>query len=642
MCRRATIRLLAAGLILASPLQYAWAQSAGLDWRHIGNAAIDLAAPSVATGPVDRVWYSSDGATLYVRTISGRIFETSSFEQWRRVADPKVVAPAHENPAAANFPEPALRASFEAPVSGRLYGVGRDAYRSDDGGLSWSNLTGYKDASILGGQLSDVVASPKDPDEVVVAASSGVWRSLDGGLSWSGLNQSLPNLPSGRLIGVPSGSRGVRLSLAGGAAEVEWAPGEKTAWKLADSAAVQREIAVKGALSQELKRTVTAIATAKDFIYAGDSEGRLAVSPDSGVSWPQQFKVADPASLGAVSAIWVDASDPRIAIAVLGARPNTAPEQSKAAYVLRTMNGGIYWDDITANLPASAVAHGVTADRASGAVYIATDAGVFFTITDLTAAGRPTLWVPLTENLPAAPATDAKLDAGGNQLYIALDGYGVYATIAPHRFRDARVVSAADYSSRPAAPGALLSVLGTKVESANSGTMQVPVLAASDSASQIQVPFEATGTSVSLAFKAAAGRLTVGLPLQSVSPAIFVDPDGSPLIMDAESGVLLDSSKPAHANTRVQVLATGFGRVQPDWPTGLAAPLSDPPRVIAAVRATLDRIPLEVTQAALAPGYVGFYLIEIQLPQVLNAGPAELVLEAEGQQSNRVRLYVQP
>jgi uncharacterized protein (TIGR03437 family) len=60
------------------------------------------------------------------------------------------------------------------------------------------------------------------------------------------------------------------------------------------------------------------------------------------------------------------------------------------------------------------------------------------------------------------------------------------------------------------------------------------------------------------------------------------------------------------------------------------------------VRATLDRIPLEVTQAALAPGYVGFYLIEIQLPQVLNAGPAELVLEAEGQQSNRVRLYVQP
>jgi uncharacterized protein (TIGR03437 family) len=60
------------------------------------------------------------------------------------------------------------------------------------------------------------------------------------------------------------------------------------------------------------------------------------------------------------------------------------------------------------------------------------------------------------------------------------------------------------------------------------------------------------------------------------------------------------------------------------------------------VRANLDGVPLDVTQATLAPGYVGFYLIEIQLPQVVNTGPAELVLEAEGQQSNRVRLYVEP
>jgi len=112
--------------------------------------------------------------------------------------------------------------------------------------------------------------------------------------------------------------------------------------------------------------------------------------------------------------------------------------------------------------------------------------------------------------------------------------------------------------------------------------------------------------------------------------------------MDADSGILLDTSKPARANTRIQVLSTGFGRVKPDWPTGLAAPLTDPPRVAAQVHAYLDRIPLEITQAVLAPGYIGFYLIEIQLPQVLNAGPAELVLEAEGQQSNRVRLYIRP
>jgi len=235
-----------------------------------------------------------------------------------------------------------------------------------------------------------------------------------------------------------------------------------------------------------------------------------------------------------------------------------------------------------------------------------------------------------------------KLDAAANQLYVALDGYGVYATIAPHRFRDARVVSAADYTARPAAPGALLSVLGARVDSARSANTVVPVLDATDRASQIQVPFEAKGSTVSLTFDASTGRFTVGLPLQSVSPAIFVDPEGTPLIMDAASGVLLDSSKPAHSNTNIQILATGLGRVTPDWPTGLAAPLADSPHVAATVRAYLDKVPLQVTQAVLAPGYVGFYLIEVQLPRIVNAGPAELVLEAEGQQSNRVRLYIQP
>jgi uncharacterized protein (TIGR03437 family) len=305
------------------------------------------------------------------------------------------------------------------------------------------------------------------------------------------------------------------------------------------------------------------------------------------------------------------------------------------------MNGGGFWDDITANLPDTASAHGVTADRASGAVYVATDAGVFFTTTDLGSAGRPTNWTSLSEKLPAAVATDVKLDEGGNQIYAALDGYGVYTAIAPHRMRDARVVSAADFSAKPAAPGALLSVLGARVESALSGEVPAPVLDASDTASQIQVPFSATGNTVSLSLDAAAGPLAFQVPLRSVSPAIFVDPDGTPLIMDAASGVLLDASKPARANSRIQVLATGFGQVKPDWPTGLEAPLKDPPRVAATVHAYLDGLPLEVTQATLAPGYIGLYLIEIQVPRIANTGPAELYVEAEGQQSNRVRLYVE-
>ena len=617
----------------------------------MGNSAIESALPSAATGPVDRVWYSLDGLNLFAKTASGRVFRTSDFEKWQLVTDSQATPPAHGDaqaePAVQGTPEVEFKLatpSGSSAAAGRLYGIGNDVYRSDDGGVRWVNLTSYKGDCLLGPGLRAVTVSPVDADDVVVASDSGVWRSLDGGVSWIGLNQFLPNLPAVHLLGLPSGTRGVRLELASVAREVEWAPGEKSAWKPMDAADVEREQNLKDALSQVLKRPVTAIAAAEDYIYAGDSEGRLQVSADAGVSWGAAFRTAElgkPAEQGKVEGIWVDPDDPRVAVAVLGARSSLAAGSAKPAYVLRTMNGGSFWDDITANLPEAAAAHGVAADRASGAIYAATDAGLFYTTTDLGSAGRPTVWSSLSEHLPAAAATDVKLDDGGNQLFAVLDGYGVYTTIAPHRLRDARIVNAADYSARPTAPGALLSVLGARVESARSEDVAAPVLDSTDTASQIQVPFEAKGNTVSLSLEAASGPLTFGVPLKSASPAIFVDPEGTPLIMDAQSGVLLDAGKPAHASSRIQVLATGLGQVNPDWPTGLAAPLKDPPRVTAAVHAYLDGSPVEVTQATLAPGYVGFYLIEIQMPRIANTGAAELYLEAEGQQSNRVRLYVE-
>jgi uncharacterized protein (TIGR03437 family) len=638
MCRKDTIRQFAGLTVVLGGALLASAQTAplALDWRHIGNSGLDLSIAGVATGPVDRVWFSADGSSLYARTASGRVFQTEDFERWKAASD--TVAPVVVAAGAVGMPETGAVLRAVAGGSARIYGFGRDAWRSDDGGSNWSNLTDYRGASIVGGTVTDLAVSPRDPEELAMAGPRGVWRSVDGGLSWSGLNQTLPNLPVTRLLAVPGSGRGVRLGLGGpDAMEVEWAPGEKTAWKPADAIELRRDAVLKQALGARLKKTVTAAAALGSFVYAGDSEGRLWTSADLGETWAQ-FGLIE---TGAVEAIFIDPKDPRVALAALRMPATPSSIQAKSAHVLRTMNGGIFWDDITSTLP-DVAAHGIAADRTSGAVYVATDAGVFYTSTDLTSAGRPTNWIAVSDKLPRAPAMDVRLDTGANQLYVALDGYGVYATIAPHRFRDVRVVNAADYSSRAAAPGSLLSVLGANVQTAQSANLSVPVLDATDTASQIQVPFEAKGTSLPLILDAASGRVLAGIALQSTSPSIFVDPEGSPLILDADSGVLLDAMKPAHSNTRIQILATGLGRVTPDWPTGMAAPRSDPPRVVVPVQAWLDRAPVEVTQAVLAPGYIGFYLIEVQLPRIVNAGPAELYLQAEGHESNRVRLYIEP
>jgi uncharacterized protein (TIGR03437 family) len=115
-----------------------------------------------------------------------------------------------------------------------------------------------------------------------------------------------------------------------------------------------------------------------------------------------------------------------------------------------------------------------------------------------------------------------------------------------------------------------------------------------------------------------------------------------PLIVNADTGLMLDAATPARSRTRLQIFATGLGKVKPDWPAGVPAPTNDPPNVIANVQVFLDREPLPVTRAMLAPGYVGLYLVEVQLPDIVNRGSAELFLEAAGHRSNQVRLFLEP
>jgi uncharacterized protein (TIGR03437 family) len=60
------------------------------------------------------------------------------------------------------------------------------------------------------------------------------------------------------------------------------------------------------------------------------------------------------------------------------------------------------------------------------------------------------------------------------------------------------------------------------------------------------------------------------------------------------------------------------------------------------VQAYLDGAPLQVTRATLAPGHIGFYLVELQLPSVTNAGMSELHLNVDGRESNRVQILIEP
>lgn len=622
----ARLVLMAGALAILAPA--AWAQFPTPAWYHVGNSVVDLSLAGLAGGPVDRVWYSLDGGTLYATTFSGKTFETQDFETWK--ASQATAPPAADlSTSGTSLPEQGARLQGFNGQRSTMYAFGEFVYQSLNGGASWDNLTGYGSQSIIGNGTRDLAISPRDSEEVTVATSAGVFRSLNGGKSWSGLNQGLPNLPAGRIWDLPTGDRGATVELPG-AKVVEWQPGEKQAWRPADSSAAVTDASLRRALSS------TAVEVVANAAYQGTGNGSLSVTIGSDPPVPFQAPARGP-----VERFWVDPTDPRVALAVLGARPEDAPPGAPAQHVFHTVDGGRNWDDLTSDLSDVAV-HGVTASPSGRAVYIATDAGVYFMRTDVSVLSFPTQWQSVP-GLPVARVSDVRLDAGDNQLWAAVQGFGLYSTLAPHRLGDPTVVSAATLAASTAAPGSLMSILGARVSSVQAGGIAAPVLGVTDTESQIQIPFEATGSTLSLSFDPSSGsRVVKPLALAATSPGIVVGTDGSPALIDSATGTMLDASNPAHSRARIQVLATGLGRVTPDWPSGKAAPVENPPRVAATVIAYLNRSPVRVSSAVLAPGYTGFYLVEIELPSLVNYGPAELFIEAGGHTSNPVRVYIEP
>ncbi len=238
---------------------------------------------------------------------------------------------------------------------------------------------------------------------------------------------------------LPSGDRGAQIEIPGNLA-VEWQPGEKQAWR-----PVLNPDLVEEAQLRAVTNGLTAVATVGTTVYEGISDGSIVVY-NNGVRL--QFS---PQNSGTVERFWVDPADSKIAIAVLGARPENAIPGIPAVHVLHTVDAGANWDPLISNLPDVAV-HGVAVSRPSGAIYIATDAGVYFMKTDVSVLSFPGQWQRVEGLPPQAPVMDVRLDLGDTQLWAAVQGYGVYSALAPHRLGDPRVVSAADQVAQAAAP----------------------------------------------------------------------------------------------------------------------------------------------------------------------------------------------
>ena len=195
------------------------------------------------------------------------------------------------------------------------------------------------------------------------------------------------------------------------------------------------------------------------------------------------------------------------------------------------------------------------------------------------------------------------------------------------------------------APGAIVAIFGTDLASDTQVATAVPlpttlgdtVVTFNDipaplffvSGTQInaQVPFELmTGAGTVTAQVKRGGETSAAQPIAvaAVSPGIFTlnqQGTGPGAILHAEDFQLVSESAPARPGEFLLIFCTGLGPVQPEVQSGKVAPNIPPlAETLSTPLVNIAGIAAAVTFSGLAPGFVGLYQMNVQVPAGVPSG----------------------
>jgi uncharacterized protein (TIGR03437 family) len=227
------------------------------------------------------------------------------------------------------------------------------------------------------------------------------------------------------------------------------------------------------------------------------------------------------------------------------------------------------------------------------------------------------------------------------------------------------VVNAASFAAGAAlAPGSIASLFGANLAAvplfANAvplpttlgetsllfnGSVPAPLFYVSPQQVNLQVPWEMAGQQeASVAVTTGGGSSAPArVRLATAAPGVFSlaqGGSGQGVVLDARYR-LVDSSNPAHPGDTVQIFATGLGAVSNQPASGAAAPQSPLAAAIAPPLVYFGQTPGQVSFSGLAPGLVGLYQVNAQVPAAAPTGnTVPLVLSTAGGQSNTVSIAI--
>ena len=234
------------------------------------------------------------------------------------------------------------------------------------------------------------------------------------------------------------------------------------------------------------------------------------------------------------------------------------------------------------------------------------------------------------------------------------------------------VVNGASFAAgAPVAPGSIVSVFGDNlgvvsfagglplpttlgVSQADAGSMSAPLFFTSPQQINLQVPWELQGQAQTSLVASSDGESSgpQAVSLASFAPGIFtISQNGSgqgavlisnTQILAAPSGSIPGrDSRPAQRGEFISIYCTGLGAVSNPPPSGYPA-MSDPlSSTVAPISVNVGGVVVPAAFAGLAPGFVGLYQVDFQVPQSVPSGAAvPLWLSIGGITSNNVIIAV--
>jgi uncharacterized protein (TIGR03437 family) len=226
------------------------------------------------------------------------------------------------------------------------------------------------------------------------------------------------------------------------------------------------------------------------------------------------------------------------------------------------------------------------------------------------------------------------------------------ASVAPPRID--RVVNAADGRS-PLSPGGLITVTGRDLSPINQASRElplptalgescltvngvpVPILFVSPSQVNAQMPFNVEGN-VTMILRTPGGVSdNFNLTVLPTGPGVFHSGSAGPLtdlptVIRARNGEFVTLSNPVHREDTLTIFLTGLGRTLPPVDAGVPAPGDPAPVPLIEPEVTLGGVGLPITFAGLAPGLVGVYQINVNVPGWVPLGMDQpLAIKAGGQ-----------